>query len=91
MVRNLSGIYQEGGGVEGGNRYGVQDLRFLQSVELFLSIAENTFSEGILPGVKLQDLYSAQDLIHQLDPSIHVLHLDLLRPLNAKEHSVTKT
>ncbi len=46
-------MYQESGGVEGGDGYGVKDLRLLQSIQLFFPIAKNTFSEGILPGVKL--------------------------------------
>ncbi len=75
-------MYQESGGVEGGDGYWVKDLRLLQSIQLFFPIAKNTFSEGILPGVKLQDLYSAQDFVHKLNASVHVLHLDLLRAAN---------
>lgn len=75
-------MYQESGGVEGGDGYGVKNLRLLQSIQLFFPTAKNTFSEGILPGIKLQDLYSTQDLIHKLNASVHVRHLDLLRAPN---------
>lgn len=83
-------MYQESGGVEGGDGYGVKNLRLLQSIQLFFPIAINTFSEGILPGIKLQDLYSAQDLVHELNASVHVLHLDFLRAANRCELRITQ-
>lgn len=70
--------YQKRRGVKGCNGDGIKDLRFLQGLELFFSVAQHLLQEGLLPGVELQDLYSVQDLIHQSDAAVHALHLDLL-------------
>lgn len=70
--------YQEGRGVEGSDGDGIKDLGLLQGSELLLSVAQNLLQEGLLPGVKLQNLDSIQDLVHQPDATVHELHLDLL-------------
>lgn len=70
--------HQERGGVKGCNGDGIENLRLLQGLELLFSVAQHLLQEGLLPGVKLQDLYPIQDLIHQSDAAIHELHLNLL-------------
>lgn len=78
-------MYQKSGGIEGGDGNGVKYLGLLQSIQLFFPVFKHSLSEGILPGVKLQDFYATQNLIHQLNASIHVPHLDLLKAVNACE------
>jgi len=63
LTSNLKGLpfelsYQERGGVEGCNRDGIKNLRLLQSIEFLFSVAQNLLQEGLLPGIKLQDLNS---------------------------------
>lgn len=70
--------HQERRGVKGCDGDGVENLRLLQSLELLFSVAQNLLQEGLLPGIKLQDFYPIQDLIHQSDTAIHELHLNLL-------------
>lgn len=70
--------HQERRGVKRCDGDGVENLRLLQSLELLFSVAQNLLQEGLLPGIKLQDFYPIQDLIHQSDTAIHELHLNLL-------------
>lgn len=70
--------YQKRRGVEGSDGDGIKDLGLLQGSELLFSVAQNLLQEGLLPGVKLQNLDSIQDFIHQPDASVHELHLNLL-------------
>lgn len=70
--------HQEGWGVKGGDGDGIKDLRLFQGFKLLLSVTQDLLQEGFLPGIKLQDLYSIQDLVHQSDAAIHELHLDFL-------------
>lgn len=70
--------HQERRGIKRCDGDGVENLRLLQSLELLFSVAQNLLQEGLLPGIKLQDFYPIQDLIHQSDTAIHELHLNLL-------------
>lgn len=56
----------------------MKDLRSLQGIQFSVSQDANATQESFLPGIKLQDLHAVQDLIHQFDPTVHELHLNLL-------------
>lgn len=83
--------YQKRGGVERSDGDRIKDLGLLQGSELLFPVAQNLLQEGLLPGVKLQNLDSIQDLIHQPDATVHELHLNLLWTQNkpSSEHGFT--
>lgn len=72
------GTNQERGGVERGQWHWMKNLRLFQGFQLFIPQNTDTVQENLLPGVKLEHLYSTQDLVHQFDPSVHEVHLNLL-------------
>lgn len=74
----MSVTNQERGRVEGGQRHRMKNLRLFQGVQLSIPQETDTPQENLLPGVKLEYLYATQDLIHQFDPTVHKVHLNLL-------------
>lgn len=76
--------YQEGGAGPGHGGQGSQVSRLAQNIELFLPDGEDLVPEGRFPGVELQHLDPVQNLIHQLDAFVLVLHLLHLQNTESK-------
>lgn len=79
--------YQKRRRVERSDGDGIKDLGLLQGPELLFSVAQNLLQEGLLPGIKLQNLDSIQDFIHQPNATVHELHLNLLLTRHKIHHA----
>lgn len=67
--------YQKWGTGPGHGGQSSQVSHFAQHIELLLSDGENFVFKRVFPGIQLQHFDAIEDLVHQLDARVFVLHL----------------